>query len=98
MTPSTPRELLEAVGRGLDSDIENKVHGRAGTDRIPFLHKKPTSYREAAIAMYEMLRASGITFVVEYDPDDIDFEMLAAANAIRLEAQGEERSTMHGPH
>lgn len=66
MTTYTLQDLIKAVGAGLDFDKENRVFGRTGTERIPFLHKEPTTGEDAATAIYETLRASGVT--LEADP------------------------------
>lgn len=61
MTAFILQDLIKAVGAGLDFDKENRVFGRMGTERIPFLHKEPTTGEDAATAIYETLRASGVT-------------------------------------
>lgn len=84
-----PRGIFEAIGVGMESDIKNNVYGRPGTEKIPYLHKKPTSAREILVAAYEMMRASGITLKVEYNHTEVDLDMTLAARDIRVQAQRE---------
>lgn len=61
MTASTLQDLIKAVGMGMDFDRRHKVFGTPGTERISFLHKEPTTGEDTASAIYETLRASGVT-------------------------------------
>ena len=94
--PVSARTLFRSVGKGMDSDVKNQVYGRPGTETIPYLHKKPTSNEEILLAAYEIMRSSGITLHVEYNPAEFDLDMVQRAQRIRLEAQKEtnEQSTL----
>lgn len=83
------RTLFKSVGKGMDSDVRNEVYGRPGTEKIPYLHKKPTSNEEILLAAYEIMRSSGVTLKVEYYPEDFDIDMTFRAQEIRFEAQKE---------
>jgi hypothetical protein len=42
-----------------------------------------------ALAVYEYMRIHGIMVTFEYDPHDVDTDMILLANKIRREAVGE---------
>lgn len=83
------RTLLVTIGEGMDYDEKHSIHGRPGTETIPYLHKKPTTNRDRLIAAYEMIRASGITLEINYDPHSVDVDQTLQARDIRLKAQKE---------
>lgn len=91
------REIFRVIGHSMDVDMDLKTHGREGTERISYLHKKPETCKEILEAAYEMMRASGMTITIDYDPEEVDTDSALLARDIRLKAQKEKnakRSTM----
>ena len=78
---------LQKLGKAMDWDVKNNVHGKPGTETIPWLHKKPTSVEDTLVAAYSYMRGAGITVVATYDAEDVDIARMTTAGDIRLGVQ-----------
>lgn len=78
---------LRKLGKAMDWDVENNVHGQPGTETIPWLHKKPASVEDTLVAAYSYMRDAGVSIVATYDAEEVDMNKMLAAGEIRLEVQ-----------
>lgn len=78
---------LQKLGKAMDWDVKNNVHGKPGTETIPWLHKKLTSVEDTLVAAYSYMRDAGITVVATYDAEDVDIARMTTAGDIRLGVQ-----------
>lgn len=84
------KDYLEMMGVAMDWDAEHSVYGREGTETIPWLHKKPTTFKDTFTALYSYLKDAGITVRLDYDPDAVDVHRMLTAGEIRRRADNGE--------
>lgn len=75
------REYLDVIGEAMDWDAEHDVYGKPGTATIPWLHKKPVTYKDTFKALVSYLDDAGVTVTLTYDHEEVNIgRMLRAAN------------------
>ena len=86
MTEMTTRDIFRAFGKALDFDEKNGTSNHPKSIPYFWLSHHPANYEQMMEAAYEFFRFHGVSFTVDYNPEEVDLEALLKLAAIRKEA------------